>query len=360
MRCDSFYFRNFAPNLRKDMPKFTKIIAFLLLSSATTLAAAADESTTDLSLYKPEIHGVIRPRFEYDTSTGTNNFKIRNARLSLDGRVSDAIDYKIQVDLCNSGSFKALDFYGRFRLSKPLSLKAGQFRMPLALDPFRGPANYFFSNTSFISENMFNVRSIGVEADYDIADTDLRIEGGVFSTKGISSQATWNKGFAYSARAIYSPGQMTYTAGFGSIKPHGIRTNVASAAARWSDNRWTISAEYMYKSYADDTHDGCHGYLAYANYRFPVKIGIFNYMSVQARFDGMTDHSDANPDGAVLLTTSDPARNRITAGATITYFKTKYLFCDIRASYEKYFYHHDYVVPDGNGDRITMELVIRF
>ncbi len=357
MRRDSFYFRNFATNL-KYMPKILLFITSLLVA-ATAFGAETAESTTDLSFYKPEFHGVIRPRFEYDTSTGTNNFKIRNARLSLDGRVSEAIDYKIQVDLCNSGSFKALDFYGRFRLSKPLSLKAGQFRMPLGLDAFRGPTNYFFSNTSFVSKYMFNVRSIGVEADYDIADTDLRLEGGVFSTKGISSQATWDKGFAYSARAIYSPGQMTYTAGFGSIKPHGIRTNVASAAARWTDNRWTISAEYMYKYYTDDAHDECHGYLAYANYRFPVKIGIFNYMSVQARFDGMTDHSDANPD-AGFLTTSEPARNRITAGTTITYFKTKFLFCDIRASYEKYFYHHDYAVADGNGDRITMELVIRF
>lgn len=338
--------------------------AALFIASLLTAAAAFGAESTDTvrgwTYYCPNLHGVIRPRFEYDTSSGTNSFRIRNARVSLDGRISSAIDYFLQVDLCNSGSFRALDFWGRFRLSQSVSVQAGQFRMPLGLDPFRGPANYFFANRSFIGKQMFNFRAVGVKATYSIGTTGLTLDGGVFGTSGIDQQSRWNKGVAYAGRITYTPGQMKYTASIGSVKPHGVRANVADASVSWADSRWTISAEYMYKHYTGGSHRACHGYMAYADYRFPVRAGIFNYMSLQARFDGMTDHSNAAPDETGRLSTTDPARNRITAGATISHFRSKNLFADIRANYEKYFYRHGFRAADGQGDRIVVELVLRF
>lgn len=338
----------------------TILLTLSLLTAATAFAAEKSDSVTDRTDYLPNLHGVIRPRFEYDTESGTNRFQIRNARLSLDGYIGQAIDYYAQVDLCNAGSFVALDFWGRFRMSHSVAVQGGQFRMPLGLDTFRGPTNYFFANRSFIGKQMFNFRAIGVKASYDIAGSGITIDGGIFSNSAITAQSHWNKGFAYAARLTYKPGEMTYSAGFGSVKPYGIRANVADAAICWADSRWTVSAEYMYKHYTGNTHDASHGYLAYANYRFPVRAGIFNYMSVQARFDGMTAHSDSRPDDTGRPATTDPARNRITAGSTLSYYKSKYLFADIRLNYEKYFYHHDYAIPDGQGDRIVVELVLRF
>lgn len=74
----------------------------------------------------------------------------------------------------------------------------------------------------------------------------------------------------------------------------------------------------------------------------------------------MTDHSNAIRNSEGLLTTNDPARNRITVGATISYIKSKNLFLDIRANYEKYFYHHDVTTTPGTGDKALIELVLRF
>ena len=36
------------------------------------------------------------------------------------------------------------------------------------------------------------------------------------------------------------------------------------------------------------------------------------------------------------------------------------MFLDIRADYEKYFYHHGVSVSPENGDKLVLEMVLRF
>lgn len=91
----------------------------------------------------------------------------------------------------------------------------------------------------------------------------------------------------------------------------------------------------------------------------PIKAGAFNRLSFQGRFDGMTAHSSGKRNSDGVLTTNDPARNRVTVGATISYVK-KPVWLDIRADYEKYFYRHGVEPVLGQGDRLVLEMVLRF
>ena len=70
------------------------------------LNAAAQE-------FKPEIHGTIRGKYEYQTEEGEGRFEVRNARFSLSGKVVDAVEYKAEIDLSDEGSIKMLVAYTR-------------------------------------------------------------------------------------------------------------------------------------------------------------------------------------------------------------------------------------------------------
>lgn len=328
-------------------------IAAAVFMAALT-ANAAD--TVDLT---PHIHGALRSRFEWDTETGDYRFQVRNARVTLDGKVATWADYFIQTDLCDQGKMKILDAWARATLGGGVRFQAGQFRMPFGVDPFRAPSNYIFSNRSFLGKQMCNYRAVGAKLSWQ-ANKAVLLEGGAFNPKAIGDHAVWENSLAYAARALVTPGPWKFSAGIMSIRPNGVRANLWDATAGWSDGRLTLEGEFMHKHYVRDRHRGSNSYTLFADYRIPVKLGVFNRLSFQGRFDGITDHSNATPDANGYLITNDPARRRVTLGSTITYFHSSIIYVDLRVNYEKYMYNHDVVPAQGNGDKLVAEVVVRF
>lgn len=123
---------------RRFFPTASIAVLICLLSSFLPVRA---EDPTD-SYLMPEIHGTLRPRWEMLTSGGEMRFQMRNARLSIRGRiVPGVIDYYAQTDLCDRGKIKILDAWGRLTFVPELQVQAGQFRVPFGTDCFRGPGN---------------------------------------------------------------------------------------------------------------------------------------------------------------------------------------------------------------------------
>lgn len=340
-----------------------RITTYLLYTAAclllTTANAKASETDADIS-YKPNIHGTVRPRFEMETDGGKARFQIRNARLSIDGKIAKSIDYYFNADFCDRGHIKILDSWARIKITERLAFQAGQFRMPFGVDPFRGPHTYLFANRSFIGRQVCNVRAVGAKIAYSFNQLPLTIEGGVFNPTPIDNHTEWNGDMAYAAKATWNIDNISLSTGIQSIIPDEIRANLIDGAIAWKYDRWTVEGEYMNKHYTNSAHKTCHAWLAFADYEMPIKCGLFNRLSFQARYDGMTDHSNATRDENGKLFTTDPARNRITIGATIGYVKAKNMFLDFRLNYEKYFYHNGVVATTGNGDKVVAEMVLRF
>ncbi len=341
------------------MMKLLKIRVFTIFIFSLVSAASLSYAEEKID-YTPHIHGTVRTRFELATESGKYRFQVRNARVSLDGKIAPMIDYYVNADMCDRGSIKILDVWARIYATKTLGFQAGQFRMPFGVDPFRGPNTYIFANRSFIGKQVCNVRAVGVKAMYALPSVPLSIEAGAFSPTTIGNHSGWNNSLAFAAKATYTIDNVKIATGFQSIIPDSVRTNLVDAAVSWSSGRWFIEGEYMYKHYAARRHKACHAYMLQADYQMPIKAGIFNRLSFQGRFDGMTDHSNALRDEDGLLTTNDPARNRVTVGATISYIKSKNLFLHLRANYEKYFYRHDVTTTPDSGDKALIELVLRF
>ncbi len=339
------------------MLNFKKFLVTAISLSAITVSSAV---TGDSISYVPNAHGTLRPRMELSTVDNAYRFQLRNARVSLDGAISPSINYYAQVDICDRGSMKFLDGWIRVGLSKGLKFQAGQFRMPFGVDPFRGPHTYLFASRSFIGKQVFNHRAVGAQLSYTLPKAPITLQAGAFNPSKIGDHTPWNNTVAFASKAVATIDRVKLSAGFASISPDSSRMNCLDAAITWSQGRWYVEAEYVNTHYANrDTKDS-HAWNAYADYRMPIKAGIFNRLSFQGRFDGITAHSSGYDDKDHRLIMDNPARNRITAGATISYIRSASMFLDIRANYEKYFYHSGVHVTPEMGDKLVLEMVLRF
>lgn len=309
--------------------------------------------------YLPKVGGVLRARWEMETDGGLNRFELRNARVNLSGRIGEPIDYYLQADFCDEGKIKFLDGWVRLRPFKGLFVQAGQFRMPFGVDPFRGPATYLFANRSFIGRYICNVRAVGVKAGYSIPWLPLAVEAGVFNPTSITDHTVWTHQKSYAAKAVLTAGDFSIATGVQSLVPDSVRINLADVAVTYHNGGWLAEAEYMYKHYTGSAHPACHSVNAVVDYGRAVRAGIFNWWSVQGRFDMQTAHSSGARGDDGRLYATQPSRRRITVGSTLSYILPA-IHCDLRVNYEKYFYNHGEIIPAGADDKLVAEIVLKF
>ncbi|MCM1348141.1 MAG: hypothetical protein NC338_01900 [Firmicutes bacterium] len=332
-----------------------------MLGMVCALLASATASAADSVSYRPQIHGTLRPRLEMTTEgPAAYHFQLRNARLSIGGFIAPQIDYFIQSDFCDKGSMKILDGWVRLAMAPGLKFQAGQFRMPFAVDPFRAPHNYLFANRSFIGRQMFNYRAVGAKLSYALPRIPLTLEAGAFNPGKIGDHGPWNRSVAFGSKATLKIGNVALEAGFASISPDSVRMNVVDGTVSWQSGRWSAEAEYMNKHYCGRNLKNAHAWNGWVDYRMPIKAGIFNRLSFQGRFDGMTAHSSGSRNATGVPVVNNPARNRITVGATISHVRSAGMYLDIRADYEKYFYHSNAVITPDMASKAILEMVLRF
>lgn len=323
---------------------------------------AADTAKRDTSIYIPKVHGVFRGRWELETADGYSHFQVRNARVSLEGYAAPIIKYFFNVDLCDRGKLMLLDAFATVLPAKGVEMKAGQYRMPFGYESFRGPGGYYFNNRSFIGKQVNNYRAVGVSAGYTLPKIPLSFEAGVFNPTVMEDQVSWVKKYAYAGRVLYRPGGWLFATGFESLIPDGTRINLASATVGYGFGNFYAEGEYMARWYTHQSHKTTHAYNVFASYGIPLRRCVFNMLSVQARFDGMTDLAsgtvyDLIEDGK-LMTTAD-GRRRLTVGSTLDY-KYKKLRAAVRVNYEKYWYGKGIEAARGAADVLTAELIVKF
>lgn len=334
------------------------ITACVALASAFGAAGETPDSTFS---YMPRFHGTLRARWETETRGGLQRFQVRNAILSAEGDVAPWADYFLYGDLCDRGTMRLLDAWARLRYERlGLYVQAGQLRMPFGIDISRGPHNYYFSNRSFIGTQINSFRGVGVKLGWRLPVAPLTLEGGVFNTTPIGDHMVWNHGVNYSFKATAETRGWLLSAAFLSVRPYGIRSNLADVTAGWSDGRWHVEAEYVRQHYCGDTHSATDGYNVMADYTLRLPLAWLNRLSVLGRFDGMTAHSNLVPDEQGRLTDTTPSRKRVTAGVTMKYVRTRDAYVALRFNYEKFFYRSGVVVPEGAGDKFLAELVLNF
>lgn len=327
-------------------------------TTTTTVAYVTPDETQGVD-YMPKIHGVVRTRWEGEFIHGDfgQRFQVRNARVSVGGNILKSLSYFVQIDACDRGKFTFLDAYARWGFSKNWRVQAGQFRVPYGVDCFRAPGGYYFANRSFLGKHMLNMREIGAKIGYYGSKIPLTVEAGIFNSAPKSNHEVWQKTMNYAAKATYRISNITIATGFISAEPDKVRMNLVDGALTWDNDRWIVEGEYQYKHYDADKHKPAHGWNLFASYAIPLEKTVFNTLSIQGRFDGMTAHSSGQCNSNGSLSTDQFGRQRITVGSTLAY-NHKSVKAAIRLNYEKYF--HDKQTPQGEADKIVAELVVRF
>lgn len=333
----------------------------LLMPLSVSINAAQDNDDVAINnatfTYKPTIGGTLRGKFEYEPSIESYRFQVRNARISLKGWVAPIVDYKAEIDLCDEGVIKMLDVYGRVHIENIVSLTLGQMRVPFSVDASRSPYILYFANRSFLAKKVGNVRDVGFKASYTPKQIPLTVEAGIFNGSGLTEQKIWHKEMSYSGKVDYKVGDFKFEIGAESIIPDSVRINLLDGCISWSNNRLSLEGEYMYKHYTNNAFKDVHSYNIMANYDIPLK-GTFSKVTIGARFDGMTDHSNGWRDKNKELIINDYARKRLTGGVTLSFIKK--FQADLRLNYEQYFYSDNAVIGNSDHSKLVVELMVHF
>lgn len=334
------------------------IIVILCLFAVVTVSTGAEKAK---SPYIPDFHGTIRAKYEYEPTINKGRFEIRNARLSVEGKIIPIVRYKAEIDLSDEGSIKMLDAYIRLQPKDRLKFTFGQMRVPFSIDAHRSPHLQYFANRSFIAKQVGNVRDVGVAASWTFgARTPITLEGGIFNGSGLTNfKNFWTPDYNFSLKSqICLWRQFNIVLSCQKAKASDVNTYMYDGGIYWENSRWHIEAEYLRKHYANDAFRPVNAVDAFAAYRLPLKRNKMA-LSFLGRYDYMSDHSKGSKDENGILLVDDPERHRLTGGMTLSLGKGA-LQADIRLNYEQYFYNKGVEPSISEQNKIVLEFVAHF
>lgn len=331
----------------------------LIMTALSVFALSA--VAQDKNPFIPEIHGTVRAKYEYEPQIDKGRFEIRNARLSVEGKVIPIVRYKAEIDLSDEGSIKMLDAYIRLQPKDALKFTFGQMRVPFTIDAHRSPHLQYFANRSFIAKQVGNVRDVGASVSWKFNDRmPVTLEGGIFNGSGLTNQKNFwtdNYNFSFKAQTMIAR-QFNITLSCQKANAGDVNVMMYDAGAYWQSQRWHIEAEYLRKHYSDGSFTPVNAIDAFAAYRIPLKKGL-NAISFLGRYDYMSDHSNGTKDESGNLKIDDPERHRLTGGVTLSLGKES-LQADIRLNYEQYFYNKGVTPAISEQNKIVLEFVAHF
>lgn len=341
-----------------------KLLTALFVFCVTLPMAAQDEDKVD---FTPHVHGTIRGKYEYQTEEGKGRFQVRNARVSLDGKVAKAVEYKAEIDLSDEGKIKMLDAYTRLKPVRGFDFTIGQMRVPFTIDAHRSPHMQYFANRSFIAKQVGNVRDVGAALGWSFnVGFPVILQAGMFNGSGLTDQKDfWTSNVNFSAKAqMFLPRGFNVTLSMQKIKPDNASVMMYDAGAYYQAHGWHVEVEYLFKHYGNDAFKNVHALNAFVNYDIPLRKCFFSKISPLLRYDYMGDHSDGmryldgeeSTEGSFMI--NDYQRSRLTGGVTFSIAKP--FISDIRLNYEKYFYRSGAIAKPSERDKIVIEVMTRF
>lgn len=344
---------------------FAAVVALTSTTAVTATASEAAEPDTaeksrKVTITAPDLYGTLRMRSEFSTEEGEARFMVRTARVGLLGKFGSLLEYKAELDLCDRGEVKVTDVWARFALPKGFKVQLGQMRMPFTFGSARAPHVYLFADRPFVDKQFIGPRNVGLKGIYACSKAGITVEGGVFNSTANTKHATWQKALSAAAKVLWAHREITLIAGYESLAASAARSSNVDAGITWHHSGLTLEGEYVYRHYNSGRFGDAHAYNFTADYKLPLNRGVFDNISFQGRFDGMTDYSNGSTMGeGIKAAMTEPEHQRLTLGATLAYIKSKY-FALIRLNYENYFYGSAAKPSADDNNKLVAEVVIHF
>ena len=314
-----------------------KKILFTILLFCVTYAQVKDEIN-----YSPKISGYVRGIYNSDFENST--FQLKHARLSFKGFINEFTAYRFLLDVGRVGKLDVtqedgtikqvdakftdliLDAYIAAQLTKNISVKFGQYKIPFSTSNLKSPYNVEFVNRPLITKITPALGDVGVQFTYDFKKSlPLKFQAGVFNGEGPNTISNDNK-YNMVARGVFSPiKNITFQANYYTGHIKGIQNTLFDFGLTAKYKNLTVATEYVTRTQEytnfDDKPDA---YFVNAIYRIKCDSEIIKNIRPSIRFDSY------NPDQ--LMATDK--QNRITAGLTFEFVGKR--FSELKINFEKF------------------------
>lgn len=312
------------------------------------------------SIYVPTFSGTLRARYEYLTRQEKNAFKVRTLRVGIDGYVAPIMSYRAEVDFSDWGKITVVDAFIKVTPVKGLYFNLGQQRMPSTIAAHRTPAQQYFADRTFLAKQLGSIRDLGFAGGYTFAKIPLTLQASVFNCSGVGeNKAFFTKTFGWTGKIISPFLPHWYAAAStGRLTRGDTRVQLWDIGAYFDNGLWHIEGEYLRKNYVHGLFEPVNAFDFFACRNFPIEKKMIGGVAAALRYDYMSNNSSGTLNADKKLVVDDPARHRITAGATLS-LESK-LQADIRLNYEKYFFKKGVVPGTGDDDRLVLELIAHF
>jgi len=153
-----------------------------------------------------EWSGYIQAQFNHSASA-SDSFRIRRARLKLEGMAADLIFYKLQ--LSPEKSLSLLDAQIDLRFASYANLRLGQYKVPFSLENLTSSSSLDFINRSLAVNNLCPGRDVGasgrdIGAAFFGKAANIEYSLGIFNGSG-KNRLDNNEHKDVSGRVVYSP-----------------------------------------------------------------------------------------------------------------------------------------------------------
>ena len=168
-------------------------VGLLLLALLTPPCGYAQQPDVRVGFPPPsirigEFRAALRVRLhadlrDFDPEVGEDPRVFRRARVALEGRFFDDLEYELDADLRDEQR-PWRDVYVNYRRFDVAQVQVGRFKIPFGLDQLTGVFNLNFAERSLIGSQLSPARDRGVMVHGDVAGDRVSYAAGVFRRDG--------------------------------------------------------------------------------------------------------------------------------------------------------------------------------
>ena len=188
-------------------------VALLTVSSSPSAEITFPLVTARKMTEKLQVDGRVLLRFSQTSEKSVygdpgNGFTVRKARVRFHGKLKDGLFYMIQLRADRGSQVELWDAYIKYSFdSIPLTLKAGQFKVPLSMSYLKSGTELWFPERPVAVNKIAPVwRDVGLEATWKISRA-FKLSASVLNGEGWSSDKIYNtdKNYLYTFAADTTP-----------------------------------------------------------------------------------------------------------------------------------------------------------
>jgi phosphate-selective porin len=142
---------------------------------------------------------------DFDPELGENQNEFRRARVGLEGRLYDDLEYEVEAEL-RDDEHPWRDVFVNYRRFRAAEVQVGRFKMPFSLEQTTSVSNINFVERSLIASHLAPARDRGVMVHGRLAKDMVAYEGGIFRHDGDNTRYNGNSiDGVWAGRVVVTP-----------------------------------------------------------------------------------------------------------------------------------------------------------